>query len=108
MFNCGGENVYPKEVENLLLTHPDVVDACVVAIAHRTKGHAPAALVVLREGAAADEAALKQFTLANGPAYAHPRRLMLTTEPLPLTGARKVDRAGIAKDLAARLGTLGD
>ncbi|MEM7407463.1 MAG: class I adenylate-forming enzyme family protein, partial [Pseudomonadota bacterium] len=74
MFNCGGENIYPKEVENLLLQHPDVVDACVVALAHQTKGEAPAALVVLREGATADEATLKRFTIENGPAYAHPRR----------------------------------
>lgn len=108
MFNCGGENVYPKEVENLLLSHPDVVDACVVALEHRSKGHAPAALVVLREGASADEATLKTFTLQNGPAYAHPRRLVLTDQPLPLTGARKVDRSGIAKDMAAKLGVLGD
>jgi acyl-CoA synthetase (AMP-forming)/AMP-acid ligase II len=108
MFNCGGENVYPKEVENLLLSHPDVVDACVVAIEHRTKGQAPAALVVLRPGATADEAALKQHALANGPAYAHPRRVIVQTDPLPLTGARKVDRGGIARDLAARLGVLGD
>ena len=108
MFNCGGENVYPKEVENLLLGHADVVDVCVVALEHRTKGHAPAALVVVREDARVDEAALKTFTIENGPAYAHPRRLLLQTAPLPLTGARKVDRSNIRKHLAERIGTLGD
>ena len=108
MFNCGGENVYPKEVENLLLSHPDVVDACVVALEHRTKGQAPAALVVLRERSSADEKALKQFSLAGGPAYAHPRRIVVQTEPLPLTGARKIDRSGIGRALGERLGVLGD
>lgn len=107
MFNCGGENVYPKEVENLLLGHPDVVDCCVVALPHATKGEAPAALVVLRDGGVADEAALKAYALANGPAYAHPRRVMTQHEDLPLTGARKVDRSGIRKHLTEAFGTLG-
>ncbi len=108
MFNCGGENIYPREVENLLLSHPDVVDACVVALSHATKGEAPAALVVLRAGAAADEAVLKDHALKNGPAYAHPRRILIQQTPLPLTGARKVDRKGIGARLAARFGQLGD
>ena len=107
MFNSGGENIYPKEVENLLLSHPDVVDCCVVALEHATKGMAPAALVVLRAGATTDEATLKAYTLENGPAYAHPRRLMLQHEELPLTGARKVDRRGIQDRLAAAFGALG-
>jgi long-chain acyl-CoA synthetase len=107
MFNCGGENVYPKEVENLMLSHPDVVDCCVVALEHATKGMAPAALVVLRQGGTADEATLKAHALANGPAYAHPRRVMVQFEDLPLTGARKVDRKGIQKRLADAFGTLG-
>ncbi|MDJ0947714.1 MAG: class I adenylate-forming enzyme family protein [Alphaproteobacteria bacterium] len=107
MFNCGGENIYPKEVENLLLTHPDVVDACVVALAHETKGQAPAALVAVRAGAAVDEAVLRQYCLENGPAYAHPRRVLIQSGPLPLTGARKVDRAGITTRLSAAFGVLG-
>ncbi|MEM8877406.1 MAG: class I adenylate-forming enzyme family protein [Pseudomonadota bacterium] len=107
MFNCGGENVYPREVENLLLSHPDVVDACVVALPHATKGEAPAALVVLRAGANADEDELKAHSINNGPAYAHPRRIAIQREPLPLTGARKVDRNGIGLTLSEQFGTLG-
>ena len=106
MFNCGGENVYPKEVENLLLTHPDVVDACVVPVEHATKGEAPVALVVLRDGIDVGEDDLKRFCLDNGPAFAHPRRVLMTDE-LPLTGAAKVDRSGIAKRMAEELGVIG-
>ena len=38
MFSCGGENVYPKEVENLLFGHPDVVNAVVTPVPHQVKG----------------------------------------------------------------------
>ena len=52
MFSCGGENVYPKEVENLLFAHPDVVNAVVAPVPHPVKGFVPAAMVIAREGSA--------------------------------------------------------
>ena len=48
---------------------------CVVPIDDDIKGTKPVAFVVLRAGAAADEAAIKQFALAHAPAYQHPRRV---------------------------------
>ena len=54
MFSCGGENIYPKEVENLLFTHPDVADAVVAPVPHAVKGFVPAAMVTLRAGAHGD------------------------------------------------------
>src|SRR5262249_1361648 len=47
MFSCGGENIYPKEVENLLFAHPAVRDVCAVPIPHGVKGLVPAAAVSL-------------------------------------------------------------
>ena len=91
MFNSGGENIYPKEVENLLITHPEVYDASVVPVPHPVKGHVPVAMVMLSDDAQADEDELKSFCLANGPAYAHPRRVQVVDE-MPLNGAGKVDR----------------
>ena len=41
MINCGGENVYPKEVETIILTHPAVADVSVVSARHQVKGEAP-------------------------------------------------------------------
>jgi len=95
MFSCGGENVYPKEVENLLFAHPDVVNAVVAAVPHPIKGLAPAAMVMLREGAMITGEDLKAWCLEKGPAYSHPRSIEIVAA-LPLNGAGKVDR-GIAQ-----------
>jgi long-chain acyl-CoA synthetase len=102
-FSCGGENINPKEVELLLVQHPDVVDAAVAPIRHEVKDLAPAALVTLRAGATVDEAAIKAFTLEHGPAYAHPRRVVVV-DSLPLLGTGKIDRRGVAETLARAAG----
>lgn len=91
MINCGGENVYPKEVETILLQHPAIADACVVGADHAVKGQAPVAWVVAREAHGVDENEIKQFFLARGPAYAHPRRIFFV-DRLPLSSTNKLDR----------------
>ena len=96
MFNCGGENIYPKEVEDLILRLAGVADASVVALDHPVKGQAPVALVAAPPEAALDEAAIKAFCLENGPAYAHPRRVKVV-DALPLNGAGKVDRLEVRR-----------
>jgi long-chain acyl-CoA synthetase len=104
MFNSGGENIYPKEVENLLLSHPEVYDAAVVPVAHPVKGHVPVAMVMRQAGSAVTEAELKQYCLDNGPAYAHPRRIRLVEE-MPLSGAAKIDRTQVQRELEAAFGS---
>jgi long-chain acyl-CoA synthetase len=92
MFSCGGENIYPKEVENLLFTHPDVANAVVAPVPHRVKGFVPAAMVVPRAGAAPTAAEIRAYCLHRGPLYAHPRHIEIV-RALPLNGAGKIDRA---------------
>jgi long-chain acyl-CoA synthetase len=106
MFNSGGENVYPLEVENMLLRHPAVAEASVVAVPHAIKGDVPVALVVKAKGSDVGEEELKQFCLANGPAYAHPRRIDFAAE-LPLNGPGKIDRKMIERMMRERYGSLG-
>ncbi|NDH61783.1 MAG: long-chain fatty acid--CoA ligase [Alphaproteobacteria bacterium] len=91
MFQCGGENVYPGEVEKLLGRHPDVAQACVVPVPDEIKYQLPVAFVVPRPGTRPTEDALRRFALDNGPAYAHPRAIWLVNE-LPLAGTNKIDR----------------
>jgi long-chain acyl-CoA synthetase len=91
MFVCGGENIFPIEVERLLERHPAVHQAYVMPFDHDLKGKVPYAFIVLRAGSGASEEELKQFALANGPAYQHPRRVIFL-EQLPLAGTNKVDQ----------------
>lgn len=101
MFVCGGENVYPGEVESLLERHPNVKAAAVVAVPDDRKGAVPFAFVV-RSSAALTEEGVKQFAVDNGPAYAHPRYVVFVDE-LPLSGTNKVDKKALEKEAAARV-----
>jgi len=91
MFVSGGENIFPGEVEAMLLRHPGVHQVVVLPFEHELKGQVPYAFVVPKPGAAAAEDEIKQFALAHGPAYQHPRRVFFL-EQLPLAGTNKVDK----------------
>lgn len=94
MFVCGGENIYPGEIETLLETHPEIAQAAVLPFQHEIKGEVPYAFVVREARSRLDEASVKTYALENGPAYAHPRRVLFLTD-LPLTGTNKIDRAAL-------------
>ncbi|GBU17405.1 MULTISPECIES: class I adenylate-forming enzyme family protein [Methylobacterium] len=94
MFVSGGENIFPGEVESVLETHPDILQALVVPVEDEIKGTKPVAFVVRRPGAAIDEEGVKRHALANAPAYQHPRRVWFL-EALPLATTGKIDRNGL-------------
>jgi len=91
MFVCGGENIYPGEVETMLERHPGIRQACVVPIPDDVKGAKPVAFVVRagEDGPSAED--VKAWALANAPAYQHPRHVEFVSE-LPLAGTGKIDR----------------
>ncbi len=71
----GGYNVYPREVEEVLYEHPAVREVAVVGVPHPELGEEVAAAVALKDGAAADEAELREFVKARVAAYKYPRRI---------------------------------
>jgi acyl-CoA synthetase (AMP-forming)/AMP-acid ligase II len=91
VMNVAGEKVHPKEVEDLLLRHANIKDACVVPARHELKGCVPVAFVSEREAGRTTEEELKSFFLTHGAAYAHPRRVFFL-ESLPLNSTGKLDR----------------
>ncbi len=94
MINVAGENVYPKEVEDVLLQHPNLRDACVVPAPHGMKGEVPVAFVVERARGRTTEDEVKAFFLERGAPYAHPRRVTFL-DALPLGTTGKLDRTGL-------------
>jgi len=95
----GGFNVYPRDVEEVLLAHPAVAAAAVVGRPDQTYGEEVVAYVALRPGAQTDEAALLAYAAARLAAHKRPRELHLV-DAVPLTSVGKTDR----KALRARTG----
>ncbi|HTX62350.1 MAG TPA: AMP-binding protein [Acidimicrobiales bacterium] len=103
LINVGGENVYPKEVEQLLLRHPEVRDVAVVGASHPVKGDVPVAFVVARVPGATTAQDLTTFFHTVGPHYAYPRVIEFV-DALPLTGAGKLDRPALEERAKALAG----
>ena len=94
MFVCGGENVYPGEVEKLLECHPDILQAAVLPAEDDIKGMIPIAFVTGVPGRSIDVDAVRAFTIANGPAFRHPRAIVVL-DKLPIGGTHKIDRSAL-------------
>jgi len=96
----GGENIYPAEIEDVLLEHPAIVEACVVGCPDERWGEAVVAAVVLKAGAqlsAADVIAILDGRIAR---YKQPR-VVRFMESLPRTTLGKVRREELRAAVAA-------
>ncbi|MGH3469145.1 MAG: AMP-binding enzyme, partial [Thermocrispum sp.] len=98
----GGENVYPREIEEFLHTHPDVQDAQVIGVPDEKYGEELMAWVILRDGApelTADK--LREFCTGKLAHYKIPRYVHLVEEfPMTVTGkVRKVEMREAATKL---------
>jgi fatty-acyl-CoA synthase len=90
----GGENVYPREIEEFLYTHPDIADVQVVGVPDERYGEELCAWVKLRDGAEElDAAKLKEFATGKLAHYKIPRYVLVVDEfPMTITGKiRKVE-----------------
>jgi long-chain acyl-CoA synthetase len=94
----GGFNVYPRDVEETLLGHPDVANCAVVGRPDPEHGEEVVAFVQMRPGATADAEALRSYGRERLSAVKDPREV-LVVDALPLTSIGKLDR----KALRARL-----
>ncbi|KAB7761301.1 AMP-binding protein [Mycolicibacterium mucogenicum] len=90
----GGENVYPREIEEFLYTHPDIEDAQVIGVPDARYGEEICAWLRMRPGAAPlDAAAIREFTADRLAHFKIPRYVHIVDEfPMTITGkVRKVD-----------------
>jgi 2,3-dihydroxybenzoate-AMP ligase len=103
LINRGGEKISAEEVENLILAHPKVLNAAVVAMPDRVLGERACAFVILREGEDLTLAELVTFLLAHKMArFMLPERLEVVPA-FPLTSVGKVDKKALRELIAQKL-----
>jgi long-chain acyl-CoA synthetase len=96
MLIVGGYNVYPREVEEVLVMHPAVLDAAVVGVPDDYRGELPVAFVALRPGARLEGDALLEHCRANLARYKLPARIRFVGA-LPKTSVAKTDKNALRK-----------
>jgi acyl-CoA synthetase (AMP-forming)/AMP-acid ligase II len=89
MIISGGENVFPRELEDALIEHPDISDVVVTGIDDPSFGQALAAYVVVKDGASLTEEDLVAYAKEHVARFAVPRRTMFLDE-LPRNPTGKV------------------
>jgi fatty-acyl-CoA synthase len=105
----GGENIYPREIEEFLMTHPSLVDAQVIGIPDDHYGEELMAWVQLAPGASMTEDDLKEFCKGKIAHFKVPRYVRFVTEfPMTVTGKiRKIEmREKSIADLGLRRPSL--
>ena len=85
----GGFNVYPREIEEVMLTHPSVSLAAVVGVPHESHGEEVKAYVILKPGQVVDEEELIEWCKGCMAGYKYPREIEIR-ETLPMTATGKI------------------
>jgi fatty-acyl-CoA synthase len=87
----GGENIYPKEIEEFLYTHPDVLDVQVVGLPSKDYGEEIAAFIILREGKKLTEEEVQEFVKANMARHKVPKYVRFVAS-FPTTASGKIQK----------------
>ncbi len=104
----GGENIYPREIEEFLYTHPDIVDAQVVGVPDPKYGEELCAWIQIRPGAESlDAAKVREFATGKLAHYKIPRYVQIVNEfPMTITG--KIRKVEIRERATQHLGLKAD
>ena len=103
----GGENIYPREIEEFLYGHPDIEDVQVIGVPDEKYGEELAAWIKLREGATPlDAAGVREFCTGRLAHYKIPRYVLVVDE-FPMTVTGKIRKVQMREETAARLGLAG-
>jgi long-chain acyl-CoA synthetase len=91
MIISGGYNVYPREIDEVLYTHPKILDACCIGVPHPTRGEQIKAFIVLKEGETATEKEIIDFCSKKLAKYKLPTMVEFRSE-LPKSNVGKILR----------------
>ena len=101
----GGENIYPREIEEFYLTNPKVRDVQVVGVRDKVYGEEACAWVVLHEGQTADEAEMKDYGYKSMARHKVPRYFVFV-DNFPMNAAGKILKYKMKEESEARLGLV--
>ncbi|NLM37920.1 MAG: AMP-binding protein [Firmicutes bacterium] len=99
----GGENIYPKEIEDFIYTHPKVKDVQVVGVPDKDYGEEIMAYVILKDGAEMTADELKDYVRSHLAKHKTPRYVEFVTE-FPMNAAGKILKYKLREQAAERLG----
>jgi fatty-acyl-CoA synthase len=99
----GGENVYPREIEEFLYTHPQVADVQVIGVPDERYGEELMAWIVLRPGAECDEEEIREFCRGQIARYKVPRYVKFV-DSFPMTVTGKVQKFKMRETAVEELG----
>lgn len=99
MIICGGYNVYPRNIEEVLYQHPAVKEAGVVGMSDEYRGETAVAFIVLKEGQTATEEEIIEHCTEHLAKYKVPSRVIFR-DTLPMTAVGKVLRRELVKELS--------
>ncbi|MCE5344097.1 MAG: AMP-binding protein [Eubacteriales bacterium] len=102
----GGENIYPREIEEFIYTHPAIRDVQVVGVPDEKYGEEVCACVIFKDGCSATERELIDFVRAGLSRYKSPR-YMLVMEEFPMTASGKIQKYKLREMGVQRLSLQG-
>ncbi|MFP4446537.1 MAG: class I adenylate-forming enzyme family protein, partial [Desulfosudaceae bacterium] len=99
MYRSGGENVYPAEIEKVLLGHPKINNVAIIGIPDRKWGEVGLACVVLEDGSTLTKKEMHDFLKDKVARYKYPAHLEIIDD-LPMTATMKVKKAALKEQFA--------
>jgi len=99
----GGENIYPKEIEEFLYTHPAVKDVQVIGVPSKQYGEEVMACIILKEGASATEDEIKEFVRSHMARHKTPKYVKFM-DSFPMTASGKIQKYKLREMAIEELG----
>ena len=99
----GGENIYPKEIEEFIYTHPKVKDVQVIGVPDEALGEEIMACVILKEGETMTEQEMKDYVLSHMAKHKVPKYIDFVTE-FPMNVAGKILKYKMREDAIKKYG----
>jgi len=99
----GGENIYPKEIEEFIYTHPKVKDVQVIGVPDQAMGEEIMACIILKDGEEMEVAEMKQYILDHMAKHKVPKYIDFVTG-FPMNAAGKIQKYKMREEAIEKLG----